>query len=1145
MLDKEQFREEAVEKLTEYLASENILRPRQEEVLQDVVDDLKAGNWSGSIKKPTGTGKSIMQGALSEALGVKTLILVPTKELVKQTKDKLTDEALLGIDPDSIVAYHSGEYNSKKQQQELIENAKDADTLITTYSSFVNLFKNGDIDYGDHSFVILDESHKAKGEQRFAIIENLSEEAYVQAWTATDLFRENGEVMSVGQKLFSRDDNIHTTSFTEATEHEEIAPARNVIFETDHAPNVMSKGDDYTTKEEMTIITQKGRDEAAVNKFAEFRDEESGIALRNEKSVWYTRGINNAENLADKLNEVFGDGYAAAINGEMSDKEQDKILKAHKAGEIRALVNSDLLIEGYDDPSISVSVMLRPTKSPDLVEQAGGRATRLDKDNPDKIAYVVSFVDQGQNEIVTFGEVVGGSDFIKDEQKKRVREEKEKNKDEDFEPSGRLTTAIEVKPIYKEREIIDFTKRREENQEALGIVPERPEGFLSANPMAKTLGIDPQKIRSVYTDLQNALEGEQTGQNTITISVEDNTLSLPAKDMGMFKASSSTVLHIDGKHTEAMGNALGNVTKSPKGFLTAKSMAERIGTDPQKIRPIYTDLRKALEGEQKGQDTITIPVGGTPLSLPAKDMGVFKAGSNKAFHVDDKHKEAMSNALGVVPKKPEGFVAAAQMAKALGTAPQKTPPIYANLREALEGKQKGQDTITIPVGDNTLSIPAKDMGMFKSGVQTVFYIASKHKKEIGNALGVAPEKPKGFAAAAQMAKELGVNITITPPVYADLRKALEGKQKGLDTITIPVGDNTLSIPAKDMGMFKARSQTVFYIDDKHKEAIGDALGIVPEKPGGFLATVPMAEVVGVSPQKIRPIYADLREALEGEQKGQDTITISVGDNALSLPAKGVGIYRAGSKEAFYVDEEHKETISNALGVVPKKPEGFVAAGQMAKELQVSDLKIKAIYADLRETLEEEQKGQDTITIPVGDNTLSLPAKDMGMFKKMSSTVFYVNGEHREVIGNALGVRTVPEKPEGFMAAQAMGKAIGISDLKIRPIYADLREALEGKQKGQDTITISVGDNALSLPTKDIGMFKSGTNKAFHVDSKHAPAIAETLGREISKEKLADLGIAPEKEQSTKWIDRVGKKKDISPDSEDLIRTGIQREKDRN
>ncbi|MCS6869481.1 DEAD/DEAH box helicase, partial [Thermus sp.] len=98
-----------------------------------------------------------------------------------------------------------------------------------------------------------------------------------------------------------------------------------------------------------------------------------GEYARHRKGVIYAAGVRHARNLAALLSSL---GLSAeSVHGE--DPERREKLERHRRGEFQFLTNAMLLIESYDDPTINLGVMSRPTASPTLYEQALGRPARL------------------------------------------------------------------------------------------------------------------------------------------------------------------------------------------------------------------------------------------------------------------------------------------------------------------------------------------------------------------------------------------------------------------------------------------------------------------------------------------------------------------------------------------------------------------------------------------------------------------------------------------------------------------------------------------------------------------------------------------------------------------------------------------------
>lgn len=101
------------------------------------------------------------------------------------------------------------------------------------------------------------------------------------------------------------------------------------------------------------------------------------VQLGYQRRSWliFASGIEHAEHIAEMLRSKFG-VPAAAVHSKMGDKQRDEILAAFKRGELRCIVNKDVLTTGFDHPPIDLIGMLRPTMSTGLWVQMLGRGTR-------------------------------------------------------------------------------------------------------------------------------------------------------------------------------------------------------------------------------------------------------------------------------------------------------------------------------------------------------------------------------------------------------------------------------------------------------------------------------------------------------------------------------------------------------------------------------------------------------------------------------------------------------------------------------------------------------------------------------------------------------------------------------------------------
>lgn len=123
-----------------------------------------------------------------------------------------------------------------------------------------------------------------------------------------------------------------------------------------------------------------------------------------KKAICFAVDVAHAKVLAETFRQA---GVSAAyVAGEMKDEERQSILAAYKKGSIHVLVNCMLLTEGFDEPSIEVVLMARPTQSGILFIQMLGRGTRL-CEGKDRLS-VVDFVDNTyKNNIKTTASLLG------------------------------------------------------------------------------------------------------------------------------------------------------------------------------------------------------------------------------------------------------------------------------------------------------------------------------------------------------------------------------------------------------------------------------------------------------------------------------------------------------------------------------------------------------------------------------------------------------------------------------------------------------------------------------------------------------------------------------------------------------------------
>ncbi|NDC37672.1 MAG: DEAD/DEAH box helicase, partial [Proteobacteria bacterium] len=360
--------------------TERTLRPLQMEVFKSLHTSLERGVNSGYIRLPTGSGKTAIFSEFVEAIGGRSLIVVPTNQLVDQTV-----AAMRKFAPDAAVSTYNGD-------------SKDLSgaVVIITYDSLVRAMRAGAISAADFGAAIFDESHRALSTLRQEVVAEFQKHCITLGFTATPEFNE----IKSAQNLFG--EPYYEMTLREAVGHGLLCPARSVLAVTDvDVSKVRLRGDGSFNEGELErALNKEAFNKGAVKVYQEYFSGRTGVA--------FCAGVEHAKEVAKQF-AASGVAAAATWGG---DPELDTKLAQLRNGEIKLLCNARLLIEGFDDCGISVCLNLAPTTSIVNAEQRGGRVMRLNEHDTLKQAFIVDFLPKKMPDgiaPVTFTEVMGGT----------------------------------------------------------------------------------------------------------------------------------------------------------------------------------------------------------------------------------------------------------------------------------------------------------------------------------------------------------------------------------------------------------------------------------------------------------------------------------------------------------------------------------------------------------------------------------------------------------------------------------------------------------------------------------------------------------------------------------------------------------------
>lgn len=351
-------------------------RPYQVEAVDKVFEYMNTtGGYAedGSVIKanplvgmPTGTGKSLSIAMVNQralAMRPQTKIVVGThvKELILGNS-----KTMLKLDPSADVGIYSSGLKSKDHSNSIV------------YGGIQSMVKNPELFSPD--ILHIDEAHLVSPESDtsyLTFIENIQKRKpwlTVIGWTAT-AYRlglgslTNGSIFTdfaydlTGMEAFNRLLNEGYLC--------PVIPQRTATVLD--MGGVGMVGGDFNQAQAQAKI-----DKAEIT-FAALKEV---CAAGQQRSSWmiFAAGIEHAEHITRMLRDTFGISAVCVHAGNkefpMTTAQRDANIELFQTGQVRCIVNKDILTTGFDHPPIDLIAVLRPTMSTGLWVQMLGRGTR-------------------------------------------------------------------------------------------------------------------------------------------------------------------------------------------------------------------------------------------------------------------------------------------------------------------------------------------------------------------------------------------------------------------------------------------------------------------------------------------------------------------------------------------------------------------------------------------------------------------------------------------------------------------------------------------------------------------------------------------------------------------------------------------------
>lgn len=299
------------------------------------------------IVAATGTGKTVTFAELARAevsRGGKVLILVHRDELIRQAGKKC--EAV-GLWP---------EVEKGKQR---------ANTLSKLVLASVQSMRGERLKRWIRShftLIIVDEAHHATATGYRGVFDHF-DAAKIVGVTATP---DRTDGVGLGE-IFAT--TAYRYEIRQAIDEGFLVPitARRVVVDSIDLSTVATRAGDFAQDQLAVVMGEERALRGVIVPLLEL--------AADRQTICFCVDVAHAHAVAAMLNK-YRPGCARAVSGKTDDDEREQMLADHAAGKFQFLTNCDVLVEGYDSPTVSCIAMIRPTKSRSRFVQCGGRGLR-------------------------------------------------------------------------------------------------------------------------------------------------------------------------------------------------------------------------------------------------------------------------------------------------------------------------------------------------------------------------------------------------------------------------------------------------------------------------------------------------------------------------------------------------------------------------------------------------------------------------------------------------------------------------------------------------------------------------------------------------------------------------------------------------
>lgn len=327
------------------------LRQYQKEVLTEATESMRAGIRKMILMAPTGSGKTVLAAFMldrASSQGFHSLFIVHRRELINQSTRTFSEFEI----NHGIIA--NGYMPDNRHNIQLVN--------IGSLAKRVDKIKKP-------KFIIWDECHHIAAKSWEKIYSRFPDAIHIGLTATPQRLDAKGLVKYFDKIIFG-------PSVQWLIENKFLSDYRIYSPSTINTDGIKTIGGDFSKHDLESAADRPSITGDAVSHYKKL--------AYGKRAVAFCTTIEHSKHVAAQFN---AEGIPAMhVDGDTDPKARDEATEKLQSGELMVLTNVDLFGEGYNLPSLEVSILLRPTQSLGLYLQQIGRCLRI---SPGKIYAII------------------------------------------------------------------------------------------------------------------------------------------------------------------------------------------------------------------------------------------------------------------------------------------------------------------------------------------------------------------------------------------------------------------------------------------------------------------------------------------------------------------------------------------------------------------------------------------------------------------------------------------------------------------------------------------------------------------------------------------------------------------------------------